>query len=72
LAVLGIVIGLPASFALTRALLSLLFAVSASDPLTFVSVAILLLLVARGLLPPGASRDAHRSSGGIALPIIRA
>ena len=46
LGVLGIVIGLAASFALTRALSSLLFGVSATDPLTFVSVAILLLFVA--------------------------
>jgi predicted permease len=46
LAVAGIVIGLGASFALTRALSSLLFGVSATDPLTFAAVAILLLLVA--------------------------
>jgi predicted permease len=46
LAVLGIVIGLVASLALTRALSSTLFGVSATDPLTFTSVAILLLLVA--------------------------
>lgn len=45
LAVLGIVIGLAASFALTRALSSLLFGVSATDPLTFTAVAILLLFV---------------------------
>jgi predicted permease len=46
LAMLGIVIGLAASFALTRALSSILFGVSATDPLTFTAVAFLLLLVA--------------------------
>jgi predicted permease len=46
LAVLGIIIGLAASFALTRALSSLLFGVSATDTLTFAAVAILLMLVA--------------------------
>jgi predicted permease len=46
LAFAGIVIGLGASFALTRTLRSLLFGVSATDPLTFATVAILLLLVA--------------------------
>lgn len=46
LAFAAMVIGLGASFALTRALSSLLFGVSATDPLTFAAVAILLLLVA--------------------------
>jgi predicted permease len=46
LAVSGVVIGLAASFVLTRALSSTLFGISATDPLTFTSVAILLLLVA--------------------------
>jgi predicted permease len=46
LAISGIVIGLAASFALTRALSSTLFGVSATDPLTFAAVALLLLLVA--------------------------
>jgi predicted permease len=46
LAVWGIVIGLAASFALTRGLSSTLFGVSATDPLTFTAVAILLLFVA--------------------------
>ena len=46
LAALGIVIGLAASFALTRALSSLLFGVTATDPLTFAAVSTLLLLVA--------------------------
>jgi putative ABC transport system permease protein len=42
----GIAIGLAASFALTRLMSSLLFSVSASDPLTFAAVAILLVVVA--------------------------
>ena len=46
LAFFGIVIGLAASFALTRALSSTLFGVSATDPLTFAAVALLLLFVA--------------------------
>jgi putative ABC transport system permease protein len=46
LAVLGVTIGIAASFAITRLLSSLLFGVSATDPITFVSVAVLLSLVA--------------------------
>ena len=46
LAFAGIVIGLGASFALTRALSSVLFGVSATDPLTFAAVAIVLLIAA--------------------------
>jgi predicted permease len=46
LAVVGLSIGLAASFALTRALSSELFGVSASDPLTFAVVSIVLLSVA--------------------------
>jgi putative ABC transport system permease protein len=46
LALLGLAIGLAASFALTRALSSQLFGISAADPLTFGTVAILLLAVA--------------------------
>ncbi len=46
LAVLGLAIGLAASFVLTRALSSELFGISATDPLTFTAVALLLLAVA--------------------------
>lgn len=46
LAALGLAFGLAASFALTRILSSELFGVSATDPLTFTAVALILLLVA--------------------------
>lgn len=46
LAVLGVAIGIAASFGITRFLSSLLFGVSATDPITFLSVAVLLALVA--------------------------
>jgi putative ABC transport system permease protein len=42
----GVVIGLCASFALTRLMEGLLFGVSATDPLTFVALALLLVMVA--------------------------
>ena len=46
LAVLGVVVGIAASFAITRLLSSLLFGISATDPLTFAGVAVLLSLIA--------------------------
>jgi putative ABC transport system permease protein len=46
LAGIGVIGGVVAALALTRLLSSLLFGVSATDPLTFVGVAILLILVA--------------------------
>jgi predicted permease len=46
LAFIGVGIGLVASFLLTRAMSSLLFGVSATDPLTFVGISLLLALVA--------------------------
>jgi predicted permease len=46
LAVSGVAIGVAASFAITRLLSSLLFGVSATDPITFAGVAVLLSLVA--------------------------
>ena len=46
LTLLGVVIGLAASFALTRLMSSLLFGVKASDPVTFVAVPLVLAAVA--------------------------
>jgi ABC-type antimicrobial peptide transport system permease subunit len=43
---IGIAIGLAAAFALTRLMASLLYNVSATDPLAFILIAILLTLVA--------------------------
>jgi putative ABC transport system permease protein len=46
LALIGVVIGLVASFALTRVMATLLFNVSATDPLTFLAIPALLTVVA--------------------------
>ena len=46
LALLGVSLGLVASLVLTRLLKSLLFNVSATDPLTFAAIALLLITVA--------------------------
>jgi putative ABC transport system permease protein len=46
LAVVGVIVGLAGAFALTRVMATLLFGVTAKDPVTFGVVAILLILVA--------------------------
>jgi len=46
LIVIGVALGLAGAFALTRVMKSLLFGVSATDPLTFAGVALLLTLIA--------------------------
>ncbi len=46
LTLVGVGIGVVASFGLTRLMANLLFGVTANDPLTFVAVAVLLLLIA--------------------------
>jgi putative ABC transport system permease protein len=46
LALIGVVIGVVAAFVLTRLMASQLFQVSATDPLTFIGVAAILMLVA--------------------------
>jgi ABC-type antimicrobial peptide transport system permease subunit len=46
LAAIGVAIGIGAAFLLTQWLRTLLYGVSATDPITFVAVALLLLLTA--------------------------
>jgi len=46
MALLGVALGLAASMGLTRLMSGMLYGVSATDPLTFIAVAILLILVA--------------------------
>ncbi len=46
LIVIGVVVGLAASFALTRVMSSMLYSVSATDPMTFVGISALLAFIA--------------------------
>jgi putative ABC transport system permease protein len=46
LALIGVVVGVASSFILTRIMSNLLFGVSATDPLTFAGVSLLLTLIA--------------------------
>jgi putative ABC transport system permease protein len=46
LTLIGIILGVAGAFGLTRLMSNLLFGVSATDPLTFMGVAVLLVIVA--------------------------
>ena len=46
LALIGIIVGLVAAFAVTRVMASMLFGVEATDPTTFIGIALLLAVVA--------------------------
>jgi len=71
LTLVGVALGLVASFALTRTMKTLLFGVSATDPVTFVAIAFLLALVAfAGVLGSGSSRHESRSAGGSQVRVI--
>ncbi len=67
LALAGVAVGIAGAFGLTRLMQSLLFHVSATDPATFVAVALLFLLRgACGELHSSTPRDANRSDRGTA------
>ena len=70
LALLGVTLGLVASFGLTRLLQNLLFNVSPTDPLTFAAIALLLISVALvAYLHSGAACDESRSVGSAAVRV---
>ena len=70
LAFLGVGIGVVAALALTRLMSTMLYGVSANDPLTFIGVAAVLIAVAlRCVLAAGAARDARGPDDRAALRI---
>ncbi len=66
LSALGIGIGAAAAFALTRVISTMLYHVSATDPLTFAAIAILFLAVALAELHSGMARRAGGPDRGVA------
>ena len=68
----GLAIGVVAALALTRLLSGLVYGVSTTDPVTFISLP---LVARRGRIPgrpvPGASRQPNRSSGSFARRLIK-
>jgi ABC-type antimicrobial peptide transport system permease subunit len=71
LALAGTAIGLLAAFGLTRLMSSLLYGISASDPLTFAAVAIACRCRSPRLLHSRAPRDARRSHGRAEIRVVR-
>src|SRR5438270_7537296 len=62
LVVLGLAIGLSSAFILTRVMSTLLFGISATDPITFLGISLLVLAVALlASYVPGPARDQSRS-----------
>jgi putative ABC transport system permease protein len=59
LSAIGVAIGLVAAFGLTRAMTSMLVGVKATDPVTFVTMATLFLIIAAG----ASGLPARRASG---------
>jgi ABC-type antimicrobial peptide transport system permease subunit len=67
LIVIGVVLGVAAAPALTKAMASLLYGVSAADPFIFLSVTLLLVIVSLAACCARAPRHARRSHGRPAL-----
>ena len=69
---IGVGVGLPLAFALSRVVQSQLFDLSAHDPLALAAAAVILAIGrARRRLPAGAPGDARRSDAGAAVRVTR-
>jgi hypothetical protein len=62
----GVTVGVLAALPVVRLLRALLFGINATDPATFLSVSLGLLLVAVPALSAGAARSEDRPRGGAA------